>query len=156
MKKFFCFLLIYGLLFSKSKFKFGVNTSLLYENGKAYPVIGITTSYTPYRFLTIEGNGEYVIKENQSDFAFPLTLNLVYPKKYFTPYIGSGLCYNHYRSSAFSSSSLGYRFKGGVKFLDKRGASMYFESSYDVPDLFKGKGRWYFTGKIDKDFELEF
>ncbi|MEN3044749.1 MAG: hypothetical protein ABDH37_06010 [Candidatus Hydrothermales bacterium] len=156
MKKLFYFLLIYGILFSRSKFKFGVNTSLLYEDGKAYPVIGVTGSYSPYRFLTIEGKGEYIMKDYQKEFAFPLTLDFMYPQKYFSPYVGLGLCYNYYQSSISKSSSLGYRFKGGIKFFDKKDASMYFETSYDVPDLFKGKGRWYFTGKVDKNFELEF
>ncbi|MEO0284067.1 MAG: hypothetical protein ABIN17_03215 [candidate division WOR-3 bacterium] len=156
MKKFIFFILFQTLLFSKVNLKFGIKSSIVYENGEAYPLIGISLGYYPFSYFFIEGNGEYIMKSSYKEFAFPLTFNFIYKRKYFSPYIGLGLAYHFYSYDSYSDNSLGYRFKGGTSFFDKSGATIYFEAIYDVPDFSKGRGRWQFTGRIDKDFNFEF
>lgn len=156
MKKFIIFILFQTILFSKVNLKFGIKSSIVYEDGKAYPLIGISLGYYPVSYFFIEASGEYIMESSYKEFVFPLTFNFIYKSKYFSPYAGFGIAYHFYSYDSNSDNSLGYRFKGGTSILDKGGATLYFEAVYDVPDFGKTKGRWYFTGRVDKNFNFEF
>jgi len=156
MKRLFILIFLPSLLLSKKSVKVGVNTSFIYENGETYPVVGINIGYYPFSFFFVEANGEYIMKNSYKELVFPLTANFIYNKKFFSPYAGLGIAYHYYSYESYSDNSLGYRLKAGFKMFDKKGTSIYFEASYDVPDFKKGGGRWYLTGKADKNFNFEF
>jgi opacity protein-like surface antigen len=139
-----------------SMFRIGANTSVLFENGNAYPVIGITAGFYPVNFFFMEGSGEYVFRNDYKEFALPVTANLAYKTRYFQPYAGAGIAYHLYDYSDHDEHSFGARVKTGVTLFDTKGASGSFEVTYDVPDLKGSKGRWYFTGRLDKSFNLQF
>ncbi len=156
MKRLFILLFVPFILFSKQNIKVGVSTSFIYENGEAYPVFGVNIGYYPVSFFFVEASGEYIMKNSYKEFAFPVTANFIYNMRFFSPYAGFGVAYHYYSYDSYSDNSLGYRLKLGFKIADRSGASVYFETSYDVPDFREGGGRWYFTGRADKSFNFEF
>ncbi len=156
MKKILILVFVPIFLFSKHNLKVGINTSLIYEGGETYPVIGINIGYYPFSFFFVEASGEYIMKDSYKEFTFPLTANFIYNKKFFSPYAGLGISSHFYQYDNNWNNSIGYRLKMGFKVADRAGTSLYFEASYDVPDFKSSKGRWYFTGRADKNFKFEF
>ncbi len=139
-----------------SVFKLGANSSMIIENGNAYPVIGITAGFYPVPFFFVEGSGEYIMKQDAQELSLPLTINFAYPSRYFRPYAGIGASYHFLNYPDQRSQTLGGRLKAGVTLFDTKNASGAFEITYEVPDIKTSKGRWYFTGRIDKGFNLAF
>ncbi|HOP32081.1 MAG TPA: hypothetical protein PKU94_01705 [Candidatus Hydrothermia bacterium] len=137
-------------------FRIGGTSSLLLENGNAYPVIGITAGFYPTNFFFIEGAGEYIFKSDYNELNIPITANLTYKSKYISPYAGAGVVYHLYDYSNYNEYSFGGRIKAGVTLFDTKGASGSFETTYDVPDFQGSKGRWYFTGRLDRSFNITF
>ncbi len=53
MKKILILVFVPIFLFSKHNLKVGINTSLIYEGGETYPVIGINIGYYPFSFFFV-------------------------------------------------------------------------------------------------------
>jgi len=136
--------------------KIGGNSSLLVENGNAYPVVGISVGIYPVKFFSIEGSGEYVFKSDYKEVNLPLSCNFYAPMKVFTPYAGLGMVYNTKICDNYSKSSLGGRAKLGAKIIDSKGTTASIEANYDLPDWRGARGRWIITGRIDQNFEIAF
>ena len=141
---------------SGSLFKLGANSSLMIENGNAYPVIGLTAGFYPVSFFFVEGSGEYIFKQDVQEISLPLTINFAYPYQYLRPYAGVGVSYHLSNYPDHTIQTLGGRLRAGLTLFDTRNASSAFEITYEVPDIKTSKGRWYFTGRIDKGFNLTF
>ncbi|MGB9824439.1 MAG: hypothetical protein ACPLN0_05980 [Candidatus Hydrothermia bacterium] len=139
-----------------TKFRFGANSSLIFENGNAYPVIGFTAGYYPVKFLSLEGSGEYVFRNDYKEINAPLTVNFIYPTKYFSPYAGLGVVYHTHLYSDHNDYSFGGRLKFGSNVFNARGSAGSLEISYDLPDFRGSRGRWYITGRFDQNFEIGF
>lgn len=139
-----------------SLFRIGANSSVIIENGNAYPVIGLTAGFYPVSFFFVETSGEYTFKEDMREISLPLTINFAYPSQLFRPYVGAGVSYHLLNYPDHTTQTLGGRLKAGLTLFDKRNATGAFEITYEVPDINTSKGRWYFTGRIDKGFNLTF
>ncbi len=129
---------------------------MIVENGNIYPVFGLTAGFYPIPYFFIEGSGEYIVKSHAQELVVPVTLNATLPTEYVQPYLGAGLSYRLFQTESSRTQSLGARAKIGIKLFDTRGATGGFELTYDVPDLMGSRGRWQFTGRIDKNFNLAF
>lgn len=138
------------------KFRLGGNSSMIVENGNIYPVFGLTAGFYPIPYFFVEGTGEYIVKSNASELVVPVTLNATLPTRYVQPYLGAGLSYRRLQTETSIFQSVGARTKIGLTLFDTKGASGAFELTYDVPDVMGSRGRWQFTGRIDKNFNLAF
>lgn len=97
-----------------------------------------------------------MFRNDYKEINAPLTVNFIYPTKYFSPYAGLGVVYHTYLYSDHSDYSLGGRLKFGSNIFNARGSAGSIEISYDMPDFRGSRGRWYITGRFDQNFEIGF